>query len=106
MRNRSRYTTGRPALPGRVSALAAMICVIPTVPFARGIAMTRASHSREPPMLVKWRFVSDKKDQLGSEGEARYWWSDGSKSEEKVGSLMEAVFKLKVIQDSGGEKAI
>jgi hypothetical protein len=63
----------------------------------------KASKTKPLPMLVKWRFVPDKK---GSAGEARYWWSDGSRSEEKVASLVEAVRKLKVIQDNGGERAL
>ncbi len=63
--------------------------------------MPKASKKPKPTLLVKWRFVPDKK---GSAGEARYWWSDGSRSEEPVASLVEAVRKLKVIQDNGGAK--
>jgi hypothetical protein len=67
------------------------------------VAVPNASKNKKPPMLVKWRFVPSKK---GSAGEARYWWSDGTKSEEKVASLVEAVLKLKVIQDNGGEREL
>ena len=82
--------------------MTAVICMIPTVPFAIGIAMTKASHSKAPPMLIKWHFVPDKKDHHGPEGEARYWWSDGSKTEETIASYVDALARLKAIQDNGG----
>ena len=52
-------------------------------------------------LLVKWRFVPDKK---GDAGEAKYWWSDGSKTKETIASHVDAVARLKLIQDSGGVK--
>jgi len=54
-------------------------------------------------VLTKWRFVPDKK---GSAGEARYQWSDGSKTKEKVTSYVDAVSRLRAIQDSGGVRAV
>ena len=53
------------------------------------------------PLLKKWRFVEGKKE---ASGKAKYWWSDGSKTEEQVTSHMDAVGRLKTIQDSGGGK--
>ena len=64
--------------------------------------MPTPSKSQEPPVLTKWRFVPDKK---GSAGEARYQWSDGSKTKEKVTSYVDAVSRLRAIQDSGGVRA-
>jgi hypothetical protein len=56
----------------------------------------------KPILLVKWRFAADKK---GEAGEAKYWWSDGSKTQEKVASHVDAVRLLKNIQDNGGLQA-
>ena len=53
------------------------------------------------PLLKKWRFVESKKEESGK---AKYWWSDGSKTEEQVTSHMDAIGRLKAIQDNGGEK--
>jgi hypothetical protein len=54
---------------------------------------------RKLPRLMKWRFVPDRK---GETGQARYWWSDGSRTEEKVASRWDAVARLTIIQDNGG----
>ena len=62
--------------------------------------MGKASEHKAP-LLKKWRF---KQDEQGNEGEARYWWSDGSKSEERVISHRDAIARLTIIQDNGGEK--
>jgi hypothetical protein len=56
---------------------------------------------KKAPLLKKWRFEEDKK---GHGGEAKYWWSDGTKSEERVSSHVDAVARLKDIQDGGGLK--
>jgi hypothetical protein len=63
--------------------------------------MPTPSNSKEPPVLTKWRFVPNKK---GSAGEVRYQWSDGSKTKETVASYVDAVSRLKAIQDIGGVK--
>jgi hypothetical protein len=52
-------------------------------------------------VLIKWRFVPDQK---GESGQARYWWSDGSRTEDKVASYIDAVARLTTIQDNGGVK--
>ena len=54
-----------------------------------------------PPMLKKWRFKPDDK---GDAGEARYWWSDVSKTEERVASHRDAIARLTIIHDNGGFK--
>jgi hypothetical protein len=58
-----------------------------------------ASKKAKPVLLVKWWFVRGKK---GEAGEARYWWSDGSKTKDEVASHTDAVSRLKIIQDNGG----
>jgi hypothetical protein len=50
---------------------------------------------------MKWRLMPDKWDGAGL---ARYWWSDGSKTDEKVASRVDAFARLKVIQDNWGVK--
>jgi hypothetical protein len=59
-------------------------------------------HPRRTPLLMKWRFAPA--DKGGEAGEARYWWSDGSKTQEPVASHADAVSRLKAIQDTGGVK--
>jgi hypothetical protein len=61
----------------------------------------RIKHETKTVLLKKWRF---KEDEKGPGGEARYWWSDGSKTEERVNSHMDAVGRLAAVQDSGGRK--
>ncbi|MCB8875939.1 hypothetical protein [Acidisoma silvae] len=56
---------------------------------------------KNPALLKKWRFAADKK---GAGGEARYWWSDGSRTEERVESHLDAVARLKDLQDKGAVK--
>ncbi len=62
----------------------------------------KPKHSPRTPVLMKWRFAPA--DKGGETGEARYWWSDGSKTQERVASHADAVSRLKAIQDSGGVK--
>ena len=55
----------------------------------------------KPVLLKKWRFAQDQK---GEAGEVKYWWSDGSKTKERVISHAQAVDQLKIIQDNSGMK--
>jgi hypothetical protein len=52
-------------------------------------------------VLVKWRFDPGK-DETSSR--SKYWWSDGSKTEQPAASYLDAVGRLRIIQDGGGEK--
>jgi len=59
----------------------------------------KTTPDNDPPRLVKWRFEPNGK----SDGaEAKYWWSDGKKTKEKVTSHLDAMARLKSIQDNGG----
>ena len=44
--------------------------------------------SEEPARLVKWRFKPDKNADMG---EVKYWWSDGSKTQETAASYVDAI---------------
>jgi hypothetical protein len=58
-------------------------------------------HKAKSILLLEWRFVPDKE---GETGQARYWWSDGSRTEENADSYIDAVARLKINQDNRSVK--